>query len=318
MFRAALIFDPVSVTALLWLAWLSDNPRASLAYVARALALDPHNRRAHAALRWARQRAKAGSPERSVTSSAEARFAVWRRWPLSAFVATTIILVALVGGALAGSLESGLPALAALDFTTSATGVPPAPTAAAGVSLPPATSAGTTSPTAKPTIDQPPTPTRSHGYSEAATRASTPRATGPHTLPTAQPLPPINTLVPPPPDSRVRWIDVDLTIQTLTAYEGRTALRAALISTGRSSTPTPVGIYRIYLKLRFDDMSGPGYYLRDVPYTMYFHRGYGIHGTYWHSNFGQQMSHGCVNLPTAEAEWLFNWAEVGTPVSIHY
>jgi lipoprotein-anchoring transpeptidase ErfK/SrfK len=131
-------------------------------------------------------------------------------------------------------------------------------------------------------------------------------------------LPPINTPALPPPDSRVRWIDVDLTAQTLTAYEGRTALRATSISTGRSHTPTPVGIYRIYVKFRFDDMRGPGYYLRDVPYTMYFHRGYGIHGTYWHSNFGQQMSHGCVNLPTAEAKWLFNWAEVGTPVSIHY
>ena len=45
-------------------------------------------------------------------------------------------------------------------------------------------------------------------------------------------------------------------------------------------------------------MSGPGYYLPGVPYVMYFYQGYGLHGTYWHDNFGQPMSHGCVNLPT--------------------
>ena len=65
-------------------------------------------------------------------------------------------------------------------------------------------------------------------------------------------------------------------------------------------------------------MSGPGYYLPDVPYVMYFYQSYGLHGTYWHSNFGQPMSHGCVNLPTPEAEWFFNWAEVGTPVHVQW
>jgi lipoprotein-anchoring transpeptidase ErfK/SrfK len=65
-------------------------------------------------------------------------------------------------------------------------------------------------------------------------------------------------------------------------------------------------------------MTGPGYYLPNVPYTMYFYRGYGLHGTYWHANFGRPMSHGCVNLPTYEAQWLFNWAPVGTLVNVHY
>jgi lipoprotein-anchoring transpeptidase ErfK/SrfK len=65
-------------------------------------------------------------------------------------------------------------------------------------------------------------------------------------------------------------------------------------------------------------MSGPGYYLPNVPYVMYFYRGYGLHGTYWHHNIGTPMSHGCVNLPTAEAGWLFNWASVGTKVVTHY
>jgi lipoprotein-anchoring transpeptidase ErfK/SrfK len=115
----------------------------------------------------------------------------------------------------------------------------------------------------------------------------------------------------------VRWIDVDLSQQRLTAYEGQKVVRTVLVSTGLSQTPTPVGRFRIYVKYRYDDMSGPDYYLADVPYVMYFYRGYGLHGTYWHDNFGQPMSHGCVNLPTSEAAWLFEWASLGTLVNIH-
>jgi lipoprotein-anchoring transpeptidase ErfK/SrfK len=51
---------------------------------------------------------------------------------------------------------------------------------------------------------------------------------------------------------------------------------------------------------------------------MYFYKGYGLHGTYWHSNFGTPMSHGCVNLTIPDAQWLYNWASVGTLVNIHY
>jgi lipoprotein-anchoring transpeptidase ErfK/SrfK len=64
-------------------------------------------------------------------------------------------------------------------------------------------------------------------------------------------------------------------------------------------------------------MTGPGYYLPNVPYTMYFYGGYGLHGTYWHNNFGTPMSHGCVNLSTADSGWLFDWASVGTVVNVH-
>lgn len=115
-----------------------------------------------------------------------------------------------------------------------------------------------------------------------------------------------------------RWIDVDLSAQRLTAYAGDTPVRSTLVSTGLSRTPTPTGRYHIYVKYLADDMAGPGYYLPGVPYTMYFHRGYSLHGTYWHANFGRPMSHGCVNLPTPEARWLYSWASVGTLVKIHY
>ena len=116
---------------------------------------------------------------------------------------------------------------------------------------------------------------------------------------------------------RGRWIDVDLSEQRLTAYEASRAVRTMLVSTGLPQTPTPVGQFRIWIKLRYDDMAGADYYIEDVPFVMYFHEGYGLHGVTWHGNFGHRMSHGCVNLPTEEAEWLYGWADVGTLVNIH-
>lgn len=115
-----------------------------------------------------------------------------------------------------------------------------------------------------------------------------------------------------------KWIDINLSRQTLTAYVGQTPVFTAVVSTGTSRTPTVVGTYSIYVKYLSTPMSGPGYYLPNVPYTMYFYRGYGIHGTYWHNNFGTPMSHGCVNMRTSDAQWLYNWAPVGTKVVTHY
>lgn len=113
-----------------------------------------------------------------------------------------------------------------------------------------------------------------------------------------------------------RWIDVILSTQTVHAYEGDRLVRSFVVSTGRPATPTLTGQYRIYIKLNKTDMRGPGYHLRDVPYTMYYYRGYGLHGTYWHSNFGTPMSAGCVNLRTEDAKWLFGFASVGTLVNV--
>jgi lipoprotein-anchoring transpeptidase ErfK/SrfK len=138
----------------------------------------------------------------------------------------------------------------------------------------------------------------------------------------AQPPAPAPTPAPPPPGAApnygAKWIDVNLSTQTLVAYSGQVPIFQARVSTGTAWTPTVVGTYSIYVKYVSAPMSGPGYYLPDVPYIMYFYRGYGLHGTYWHNNFGQPMSHGCVNLSVADAEWLFNWAEVGTTVVTHY
>lgn len=111
-------------------------------------------------------------------------------------------------------------------------------------------------------------------------------------------------------------IVVSTTQQRIFAYENGQLIHSYLVSTGLPDTPTVLGDFQVYVKYVATDMSGPDYYLPQVPYTMYFYEGYGIHGTYWHNSFGRPMSHGCVNLPTSEAEWFFNWAEVGTPVRV--
>jgi lipoprotein-anchoring transpeptidase ErfK/SrfK len=162
------------------------------------------------------------------------------------------------------------------------------------------------------------TPTSTSTYTPTATNTATP-------IPTATKVKPLPTFtrqanysqpVTPPNDGR--WIDINLSTQQLFAYEGDTIVGTFVVSTGTYQYPTVTGQYRIYVKYQYTDMSGPGYYLPDVPYTMYFYQGYGIHGTYWHNNFGTPMSHGCVNMTTHEAHWLYYWTTDGTPVNIHY
>ncbi len=121
---------------------------------------------------------------------------------------------------------------------------------------------------------------------------------------------------PPAPLAVGKAIVVSTQEQRIYAYENGSLVRSHLVSTGRAQTPTIPGDYNIYIKHVATNMRGPDYFLPDVPYTMYYHRGYGIHGTYWHNSFGRPMSHGCVNLPTHEAQWFFNWAEVGTLVRV--
>lgn len=116
-------------------------------------------------------------------------------------------------------------------------------------------------------------------------------------------------------------IEVDLTNQRLYAYEDDKKVYDFLISSGKWGA-TPTGIFKIWIKLKYTLMTGGSqalgtyYYLPNVPFTMYFYndeipqwRGFGIHGTYWHDNFGHPMSHGCINMKTEEAEILFSWAQ---------
>lgn len=115
-----------------------------------------------------------------------------------------------------------------------------------------------------------------------------------------------------------RWVEVDLSEQKLRAWEGNTLYLETLVSTGLPWWPTPEGEYRVWIKLRATKMEGGSgkyyYYLPNVPYVMFFEndkipgwRGFSLHGTYWHSDFGTPRSHGCVNLPTDVAEKLYYW-----------
>lgn len=113
-------------------------------------------------------------------------------------------------------------------------------------------------------------------------------------------------------------IEVDLTHQKLKAYEGSKKKFEFLVSTGKWY-PTPTGEYRVWYKTASTLMTGGSkawgtyYYLPNVPYTMFFYQGFGLHGTYWHDNFGHPMSHGCINMRIEDAEKLFYWVNPKLP-----
>ena len=115
-----------------------------------------------------------------------------------------------------------------------------------------------------------------------------------------------------------RWIDINLSQQRLTAYQGNSPVFSTLISSGVAGRRTPTGRFAVRSKIPAQRMTGPGYNLPGVPYVMYFAGANAIHGTYWHNNFGRPMSHGCVNMRIPEAKWIYRWASIGTPVSVHY
>ena len=111
---------------------------------------------------------------------------------------------------------------------------------------------------------------------------------------------------------------VVLSTQRAYAYENGVLQKAALVSTGLPATPTVQGDYRIYKKRRSQSMRGPDYDLDNVEWVMFFHRGYAFHGTWWHNNFGQPMSHGCVNMTNPDAKWFYEFGSIGTPVHVRY
>jgi hypothetical protein len=125
-----------------------------------------------------------------------------------------------------------------------------------------------------------------------------------------------------------RWFDVNLTKQTLVAYDGTRAVYATLISTGEAgledpahTTATKRGIFRIHTKhvssTMSSDEAGEEFELRDVPYVQYFDQGYALHGAYWHDRFGTPKSHGCINLTPEDARRLFFFTKPELPRDWH-
>lgn len=125
------------------------------------------------------------------------------------------------------------------------------------------------------------------------------------------------------PDTKKRIV-IDVSEQKLYAYEGELLFMEEPVSTGKALTPTPFGTYSVYTKTPTRYMQGPlpgyadDYYdLPGVPWDLYFTKdGAVIHGAYWHNNFGQTQSHGCVNIAPQKAKELYLWADLGTTVTV--
>ncbi len=138
---------------------------------------------------------------------------------------------------------------------------------------------------------------------------------------TAEELAPISPEVP----REQKWIKVSIADQTLTAYENDQVVMHTTISSGvpqlgpvepgEITSETPLGNYHIIVKTpsrhmgekvltgKIDTTALPG-----VPWVSFFHEtGVGLHGAYWHSNFGLRMSHGCINMRCEEAKWIYRW-----------
>jgi lipoprotein-anchoring transpeptidase ErfK/SrfK len=243
------------------------------------------------------------------------------RWPI------LVILLVAVCATLAFAFWPGnaVPALAFLKAPSALSNLPAILADAVGLSTDTPTFTPSSTPTATltstPTFTDTPTPTDTPLPTDTPTPTATATATE-TPLPTDTAMPwPTDTpvpVVPPISSGGERWIDVNLSQQMLYAYEGDSIVGSFLVSTGVWQFPTVTGQFHTYIKLVSTLMAGDGYYLPNVPYTMYFYKGYGIHGTYWHNNFGHPMSHGCVNMYTPDAEWLFNWAPLGILVNVHY
>jgi lipoprotein-anchoring transpeptidase ErfK/SrfK len=271
------------------------SPHAAQSYLERALQINPVSNRARQGKEWNTRRIKA---EINESIPAGSSYAPVRMVPLQALAvqrtsitpwSITILIICI-----------GLIAWMGIPFS-----LPVQAQSETGHQL---------ANLVKPTLTPSPTPT----FTPTPFPTATP-------LPTETPLPAAN----PETDDQTNsspvlkgiqghWLDVNLSEQRLYAYNGDQLVQSFIVSTGVWLTPTVTGQYYIYVKYLYADMTGPGYYLPNVPYVMYFYNGYGIHGTYWHNNFGTPMSHGCVNLAPEEAAWVYEFSSVGTLVNIHY
>jgi lipoprotein-anchoring transpeptidase ErfK/SrfK len=299
--------NPNDHHAWLLLAALAPSPAQSIEYVERAEMLQPHDPTVRKARAWADKRVAGAAAPPAPPLKKQGN-----RWLRATAVFLTLLLVFALTILWALPDNSAWQALAQIEPTASP--LPP--------TLPPPTpiGAGLGGETAVVTLP----PTYDH---------SQPRGEPTPTLqPTATPTPTIFPTYISPQNRRLfgrpdgvaadeRWINVDLSNQLLTAYEGDRPVFNTAISSGKPTHPTVTGLFRIWLRYERQTMNGYllgyDYYLENVPYVMYFYRDYALHGAYWHTNFGVPMSHGCVNLSPDDAAWLYEWSSYGTVVYVH-
>lgn len=220
------------------------------------------------------------------------------------FSAVAVIVLAVAGLAVGGfSLRSFGPDASWNVFAAAPT-VTPTPTATA-------TATATSTPTATPT------------FTATPTRTPTPRPTATPEPQVAAPNPPA---VPGPEVQGERWILVDIATQTTTAMIGTQPVYTALVSTGMDGWDTPTGTFSILRRVADETMTSASigaedyYVLKHVLYTQYFtDRGHALHDNYWRptSYFGRiRSSHGCVGMREADAKFFWDFATIGTRVTI--
>jgi hypothetical protein len=117
-----------------------------------------------------------------------------------------------------------------------------------------------------------------------------------------------------------KWIHIHIPEQVLVAYEGDRPVMTTLVSSGRDydGYVTPGGLYHVDRKVVSATMQGNDpkegvYEVEEVPWTMFYHNAFAVHGAYWHDIFGNKKSHGCTNVPPADARWLFYWSDPALP-----
>jgi lipoprotein-anchoring transpeptidase ErfK/SrfK len=318
------------------------SPQTSINYLKKALDLNPNSPRAHKAMGWAMRRlqespddghngpdngGQAKGQKRSGKVKTKRRSPVY---PILIFALGCIVLAFAAWSAGTSPVLASImslapqqasapvqhpqswarieiikptytPAVLAVDIQPSATPFGQAPI----LELPTAAS------TSEPVVE---VNTPGIMYAEIVIDTPTPE----YAASTDDPIAPVSVVPQVTSYDGVHWIDVDLSQQRVYAYAGDAVVNSFVVSTGTWQTPTPTGKFKVWIKMRFSDMTGPGYYLPDVPYVMYFNGDYGLHGTYWHNNFGTPMSHGCVNLSIPDAAWLYDFSREGTVVNVHY
>ena len=285
----------------LYLASVS-SPQASISYLKKALEINPSSKQAKKGMHWAIQRLRKAGRFNIIRKAqlpvfiADKALTIHRPSLISWSTAILILVAVIVAWLWTPEFSFALPNMQSTPQTTLTSGE--------NVRK----------------VTYTPTPTNTPTYTPTPTFTPTPTIT-PTPLPTKVPYTHPSYMRPalPPgvyPDER--WFDINLSTQRMYAYDGHELIKTFVVSTGLPGTPTVTGRFRIYLKYTSTLMAGPGYYLPNVPWTMYFYNGYGIHGTYWHDNFGYPMSHGCVNMRTEDAKWAFYFAPIGTLVNIHY
>ena len=121
------------------------------------------------------------------------------------------------------------------------------------------------------------------------------------------------------------WAEVNLTTQYVTLWNGTTQVGYFIASSGVSAAPTPTGLYKVWLKVPSQTMSGggesaalPAYNLPNVTWVSYFNQDIAFHTKYWNNIWGRPSSHGCINLHEADAKTVYDFVSIGTPVWVHY